>query len=163
MVFLKQAQQLGLDKLTLIHSYGFVDERYMKLAGDAAKDLLLVSVKFPVGADLPDSDPQKAKIAALTQAFEAKFKSKPNQFAAQTYDAIYLAKTAVEKAGGTDRAKVRDAFASIHELAGRGRRLQLRQGQALGPVEGRPRAGELARRRLPPRRLQVDPPNRSTP
>jgi branched-chain amino acid transport system substrate-binding protein len=112
-VFLKNAQQLGLDKLTLIHSYGFVDQRYMKLAGDAAKNLLLVSVKFPVGADLPDSDPQKAKIAALTQAFEAKFKRKPNQFAAQTYDAIYLAKTAVEKAGGTDRAKVRDAFASI--------------------------------------------------
>jgi branched-chain amino acid transport system substrate-binding protein len=119
-VFLKNAQQLGLDKLTLIHSYGFVDQRYMKLAGDAAKNLLLVSVKFPVGADLPDSDPQKAKIAALTQAFEAKFKRKPNQFAAQTYDAIYLAKTAVEKAGGTDRAKVRDAFASIQGWQGVG-------------------------------------------
>ena len=119
-VFLKNAQQLGLDKLTLIHSYGFVDQRYMKLAGDAAKNLLLVSVKFPVGADLPDSDPQKARIAALTQAFEAKFKRKPNQFAAQTYDAIYLAKTAVEKAGGTDRAKVRDAFANIQGWQGVG-------------------------------------------
>ena len=119
-VFLKNAQQLGLDKLTLIHSYGFVDQRYMKLAGDAAKNLLLVSVKFPVGADLPDSDPQKAKIAALTQAFEAKFKRKPNQFAAQTYDAIYLAKSAVEKAGGTDRAKVRDAFAGIQGWQGVG-------------------------------------------
>jgi len=119
-VFLKQAQQLGLDKMTLIHSYGFVDQRYMQLAGDAAKNLLLVSVKFPVGADLPDSDPQKAKIAALTKAFEAKFKRKPNQFAAQTYDAIHLASTAVEKAGGTDRAKVRDAFASINGWQGVG-------------------------------------------
>lgn len=112
-VFLKQAQQLGFDKMTLIHSYGFVDQRYMQLAGDAAKNLLLVSVKFPVGADLPDADPQKAGIAALTSAFEARFKRKPNQFAAQTYDAIYLARTAIEKAGGTDRAKVRDALASI--------------------------------------------------
>jgi len=119
-VFLKQAQQLGLDKLTLIHSYGFVDQRYMKLAGDAANNLLLVSVKFPVGADLPDSDPQKAKIAALTKAFEAKFKRKPNQFAAQTYDAIYLARTAIEKAGGTDHAKVRDALAGISGWQGVG-------------------------------------------
>jgi branched-chain amino acid transport system substrate-binding protein len=119
-VFLKQAQQLGLDKLALIHSYGFVDQRYMQLAGDAAKNLLLVSVKFPVGADLPDSDPQKARIAALTRAFEAKFKRKPNQFAAQTYDAIYLARTAIEKAGGTDRAKVRDALAGINNWQGVG-------------------------------------------
>jgi len=118
--FLKQAQQLGLDKLTLVHSYGFVDQRYMQLAGDAAKNLLLVSVKFPVGADLPDADPQKAKILALTKAFEGKFKRKPNQFAAQTYDAIYLARTAVEKAGGTDRAKVRDAFTTINGWQGVG-------------------------------------------
>jgi branched-chain amino acid transport system substrate-binding protein len=119
-VFLKQAQQLGLDKLTLVHSYGFVDQRYMKLAGDAAKNLLLISVKFPVGADLPDSDPQKARIAALTKAFEAKFKRAPNQFAAQTYDAIYLTKTAIEKAGSTDPAKVRDALAGIHDWQGVG-------------------------------------------
>jgi branched-chain amino acid transport system substrate-binding protein len=119
-VFLKQAQQLGLDKMTLIHSYGFVDQRYMQLAGDAAKNLLLVSVKFPVGADLPDTDPQKAKIAALTSAFEAKFKRKPNQFAAQTYDAIYLARTAIEKAGSSDRTKVRDALAGISGWQGVG-------------------------------------------
>ena len=119
-VFLKQAQQLGLDKLNLIHSYGFVDQRYMQLAGDAARNLLLVSVKFPVGADLPDSDPQKARIAALTRNFEAKFKRKPNQFAAQTYDAIYLVSAAIEKAGGTDRTKVRDALRSINNWPGVG-------------------------------------------
>lgn len=119
-VFLKQAQQLGLDKLNLIHSYGFVDQRYMQLAGDAARNLLLVSVKFPVGADLPDSDPQKARIASLTRNFEVKFKRKPNQFAAQTYDAIYLVSAAIEKAGGTDRAKVRDALRSINNWPGVG-------------------------------------------
>ena len=104
--------------MALIHSYGFVDQRYMQLAGDAAKNLLLVSVKFPVGADLPDSDPQKARIAALTRAFEAKFKRKPNQFAAQTYDAIWLTANAMEKAGGTDRAKrtqaALDAYTKIN-------------------------------------------------
>jgi len=119
-VFLKQAQQLGMDKMNLIHSYGFVSQKYMELAGDSAKNLLLLSVKFPVGAELPDSDPQKASILALSKAFEAKFKRKPNQFAAQTYDAINLASTAVAKAGGTDRAKVRDALTSVSNWQGVG-------------------------------------------
>ncbi|CAN5716561.1 ABC transporter substrate-binding protein [soil metagenome] len=119
-VFLKQAQQLGMDNMNLIHSYGFVDKRYMDLAGDAAKNLLLVSVKFPVGSQLPDSDPQKSRIAALTSAFEAKYKRKPNQFAAQTYDAIYLARNAIEKAGGADRTKVRDSLAGIANWPGVG-------------------------------------------
>jgi branched-chain amino acid transport system substrate-binding protein len=60
------------------------------------------------------------RIAALTKAFEAKFKRKPNQFAAQTYDAIWLTANAVEKAGGTDRAKVRDALAATRAWQGVG-------------------------------------------
>ncbi len=119
-VFLKQAQQLGMDKMNLIHSYGFVDQKNMELAGDAAANLLLLSVKFPVGADLPDSDPQKSRILALTKAFEAKFKRKPNQFAAQTYDAIYLAYNAVQAAGGTDKTKVRDALQNVNKWQGVG-------------------------------------------
>ena len=119
-VFLKQAKQLGLDKTNLVHSYGFVDKRYMDLAGDAASDLVLLSVKFPVGSELPDSDPQKARIAALTRSFETRFKRKPNQFAAQTYDAMYLASTAIGKAGSTDAPKVRDALAGISGWQGVG-------------------------------------------
>jgi branched-chain amino acid transport system substrate-binding protein len=91
----------------------------MDLAGDAAKGVLLVSVKFPVGEDLPDSDPAKPRILALNKDFEARFKRRPNQFAAQTYDAIYLAKAALEK-GGTDKEKVRDALGGIRGYNGVG-------------------------------------------
>lgn len=97
-VFMKQAKALDLGKTTLIHSYGFVDERYMKLAGDAADGVLLVSLKFPVGEDLPDSDPIKSTILAMQKSFEAKFKRRPNMFAAETYDAMYLAKVGMENA-----------------------------------------------------------------
>ncbi|OWT56120.1 ABC transporter substrate-binding protein [Candidimonas nitroreducens] len=118
-VFIKQAKQLGLDKLTLVHSYGFVDQRYMKLAGDAVGNLLLVSVKFPVGSELPDTDNVKSRIVDLTKRFEAKYKRAPNQFAAQTYDAIMLARIALEK-GGADKAKIRSALESIHGYKGVG-------------------------------------------
>ncbi len=117
-VFMKQARAMGIDA-QLVQSYGFVDKRYMDLAGDAAKDVLLVSVKFPVGDDLPATDPSRANIAALTAAFEKRFGRRPNQFAAQTYDAIMLAKMAIEK-GGTDKAKVRDALRGIKGYQGVG-------------------------------------------
>lgn len=117
-VALKQAQQLGMDKLHRIHSYGFVSQRYMKLAGDAAKNLLLVSVKFPVGEDLPDSDKTKAKILALKAAYRKKYGQDPNQFVAQTYDAVWLAKVAIEAARSTDPAKIRDAMTSIKGYQG---------------------------------------------
>jgi len=109
-VFLKQAQQLGLDESTqLIHGYGFVSGKYMELAGSAANRLLLLSQKFVVGDQLPDSDPVKSKILSLTQNFQKKFNRVPNQFVAQTYDAVYLARDAVAK-GGTDAEKVRVAL-----------------------------------------------------
>lgn len=114
-VFLKQAQQLGLDeKLTLIHSYGFVTGKYMELAGTAAAKLLLLSQKFVVGDQLPDSDPVKPKIETLTTNFKRRFNRTPNQFVAQTYDAVYLAKIALTK-GGADREKVRVALEGIHD------------------------------------------------
>ena len=117
-VFMKQARAMGIDA-QLVQSYGFVDKRYMDLAGDAAKDVLLVSVKFPVGDDLPAADPSRANIAALTAAFEKRFGRRPNQFAAQTYDAIMLAKAAIEK-GGSDKVKVRDALRGIRGYQGVG-------------------------------------------
>ena len=118
-VFIRQAQQLGLDKRLLIHSYGFVSQNYMKLAGAAAAALLLVSVKFPVGDQLPDSDPLKPVIAALSRAFVKRFGHAPNQYVAQTYDAIQLARIALA-AGGDDREKCRAALEAVQGYRGAG-------------------------------------------
>jgi branched-chain amino acid transport system substrate-binding protein len=116
-VFLKQAQQLGLDSRTLIHSYGFVSADYMKLAGDAAKPLLLASLKLPVGDQLPDSDPLKAGILKLFRSYEAKFGRPPSLYAAESYDAALLAHQALLKVGG-DPAKLPEGIEGIKNFAG---------------------------------------------
>jgi len=116
-IFIKQAKQLGLGDRTLIHSYGFVSQRYMELAGADARDVLLVSVKFPVGTDLPDSDPQKAPILELTRKFQKRYGRAPNQFVAQTYDAIQLAAKGL-KAG--DHAAARGALENVSNHHGVG-------------------------------------------
>ena len=118
-VFLKQAKQLGLGDRVLMHSYGFVDDRYMKQAEGAAEGIDLMSVKFPVGNDLPANDPRRAKITDLTVKYVQRYKLAPNQFVAQTYDAIQLAAVAL-RAGGKDKAKIRNALEGIKNLEGVG-------------------------------------------
>jgi branched-chain amino acid transport system substrate-binding protein len=116
-VFLKQAQQLGLDKRTLIHSYGFVSAHYMTLAGDATKPLLLASLKFPVGDQLPDSDPLKAGILKLFNDYQTRFKRQASLYAAESYDAAMLAKAALVKVGG-DVSKLPEGLEKIKNYVG---------------------------------------------
>ena len=116
-VFLKQAQQLGLDSRTLIHSYGFVSSHYMTLAGDAAKPVLLASLKFPVGDQLPDSDPLKAGILRLFRSYQERFNRAASLYAAESYDAAMLAKEALSKVGG-DVSKLPQGMEQIKNFAG---------------------------------------------
>ncbi len=111
-VFLRQARQLGLGDRQLVHSYGFVAQRFMELAGEAAQGLLLLSVKFPIGDQLPETDPTRNAILGLTERFTAKYRRAPNQFVGQTYDAMMLASIGLQR-GGADRNAVRDAIEGI--------------------------------------------------
>jgi branched-chain amino acid transport system substrate-binding protein len=116
-VFIKQAQQLGLDKRVLIHSYGFVSAHYMTLAGDAANSLLLASLKLPVGDQLPDSDPLKAGILKLFKSYQARFNRQASLYAAESYDAVMLAKEALTKVSG-DVSKLPEGMEQIKNFAG---------------------------------------------
>ena len=107
-VFIKQAKQLGLG-----------DRVNMKQAEGAAEGMDLLSQKFPVGPDLPASDPLKQRIADVTARFEKRFNTKPNQFVAQTYDAIYMAAEALAK-GGKDKEKIRAALEGLKNFKGAG-------------------------------------------
>lgn len=118
-VFLKEVQQLGLGDKMIMHGFGFVSQRYMELAGDAANGLLLIGQKFPVGADLPANDPVKQQVEKLTSAFDKAYGKAPNQFVAQTYDAMYMAKYALEK-GGSDHEKIRAALEGLQGFKGLG-------------------------------------------
>ncbi len=86
-VFLKNAQQLGLKQM-LVHGFGFVADRYMQLAGDAAEGLYLTSLKFPVAEQLPDSDPIKATILDYKARYRAKYNEDTDVYGGQAWDGI---------------------------------------------------------------------------
>lgn len=115
-VMLKQADQLGFDDIIMAHGYGFVDRRYMELAGDSVKDLVLVSVKFPIAQYLPDEDPIKDRVVGLQERFVERYGRMPNQYVAQAYDGIMLIKEAVERSGSKEN--IHQAIEEINDYAG---------------------------------------------
>ena len=58
--------------------------------------------------DPSDTDP---KVQAFVSAYKAMFDSTPNAISALAYDAVYMYKAAIEKAGTADPKAVRDALA----------------------------------------------------
>jgi len=105
-VFLKNAQQLGLKQM-LVHGFGFVADRYMQLAGDAAEGLVLTSLKFPIAEQLPDNDPIKATILDYKARYRAKFNEETDVYGGQAWDGIGMVAQAITRGGGSERGKIR--------------------------------------------------------
>ena len=105
-VFLKNAQQLGLKQM-LVHGFGFVADRYMQLAGDAAEGLMLTSLKFPVAEQLPDSDPIKATILDYKARYRARYGEETDVYGGQAWDGIGMVAQAITRANSSERGKIR--------------------------------------------------------
>lgn len=87
----KQMKQLGWN-VPIIGSSAIAGPRFIQLAGDAAEGV------YTTGVINYQSPPANQK--PFIDAFTAKAGKAPDQFAAFAYDAIYLLKAAIEKAGG---------------------------------------------------------------
>jgi branched-chain amino acid transport system substrate-binding protein len=83
------------------------DPNFFKLIGEWA-DYQVLESKFSSAADsyMPSVDKYVA-------AYKKKWNILPGMMGADTYDAIYLTKAAIEKAGTLDKAKLRDAIENI--------------------------------------------------
>ncbi len=113
----KNYKQLGIG-VPLYQSHGVASKQYIQLAGDAAEGVRLPAAALLVAETLPDSDPQKKVVLEYKQAYEARFKQDVSTFGGHAYDGLMLAVEAIRKAGGTDKAKVRDALESIRGYMG---------------------------------------------
>lgn len=69
-------------------------------------------------AQLPADYPGKAAMESFAAAYTAKYKQPPDFYAGFGYDALNLVVNAMKKAGGDDKAKVRDALESTTNWAG---------------------------------------------
>jgi branched-chain amino acid transport system substrate-binding protein len=113
----KNYKQLGIQQ-PLYQSHGVASKQFIQLAGDAAEGVRLPAAALLVAETLPDSDPQKKVVVDYKRAYEARFKQDVSTFGGHAYDGLMLAVQAMQKAGSTDKAKVRDALETIRGYMG---------------------------------------------
>ncbi|MBB2944363.1 branched-chain amino acid transport system substrate-binding protein [Actinoplanes lutulentus] len=107
----KQYAAQNLD-IPLVLTGSQASKLFLDPAGPAADGVTIASSIGVVGSYLPAGD-LKAAADELTTAFQQKYGYPPPQFAQDGYSGVKLLAAAVEKAGGTDRAKVRDALETL--------------------------------------------------
>ena len=112
----KNHRQLGI-KTPLYVSHAGNDFNYLRLAGDAANDVLIPSSKIYVAASLPPSDPQKPVIERFLADYEKKYGRKPATFAGNGYDSVMMLAAAIRRAG-VDQDKIRDAIEGLRNHVG---------------------------------------------
>jgi branched-chain amino acid transport system substrate-binding protein len=103
-VIMDQARKMGID-VPFVGGNGFNSPEVIKIAGDAADGLIVAT---PWYAEKDDQ-----KVQDFVGKFEEKYGKKPDQFAAQAYDALYIYAEALKNAGSNDRDAFRDALAEV--------------------------------------------------
>jgi branched-chain amino acid transport system substrate-binding protein len=115
----KNYKQLGMS-LPLYHAHGVASEEFIKLAGPAAEGVRLPAAALLVAGKLAANDAQKPIVVAYSKAFTEKWKTDVSSFGGHAYDGLMLAVDAIKRAGGTDKAKVRDAIEATKGYVGTG-------------------------------------------
>ena len=112
----KNIKQLGI-ALPLYQSHGVASKTFIDLAGDAAEGARLPAAALVVAEQLPDADPQKPVLLAYKNKYEAKY-GPVSTFGGHAYDGLMIAVAALQRAGGADKAKVRDEIEKTQGFIG---------------------------------------------
>jgi branched-chain amino acid transport system substrate-binding protein len=115
----KNYRQLGI-ALPLYHAHGVASEEFIKLSAGAAEGVRLPAAALLVSGRLPQNDPQKAVTVHYTQAYVGRYKEDVSTFGGHAYDGLMMAVDAMKRAGGVNKAKVRDAIEATKGYIGTG-------------------------------------------
>ncbi len=108
-VILSQARKMGI-KVPFVGGNGFNSPKVVEIAKDAAEGLVVATPWF--------AEKDDPKVKAFVAKYSKTYGKKPDQFAAQAYDALYIMAEALKKAGKADRAALRDALAGVRNFNG---------------------------------------------
>jgi len=113
-------KQLGIT-VPLYQSHGVGSKQFIDLAtSDAAEGVRLPAAALLVAEKLPDSDPQKKVVVEYKKTYEAKTGQPVSTFGGHMYDGLMILVEAMKRAGGADKAKVRDEIEKTKNFMGTG-------------------------------------------
>jgi branched-chain amino acid transport system substrate-binding protein len=116
-IVVRNYRSLGIS-VPLYESQAVASKDFITLAGPAAEGIFLALAPENLAEILPDSDPQASTIKAFQAALESRFRVPISGFAGNVFDGFWMSVKAIEAAGSTDKAKVRDAIEATHNFIG---------------------------------------------
>jgi branched-chain amino acid transport system substrate-binding protein len=116
-VVTRNVRQLGVS-LPFYQSHGVASKDFIKLVGEAGEGIRLPAPSLAVAEHLPAGDPQKPVVTAFAKAYSDAYKAEASTFAGYAYDGLHLVAEALARAGGTDKAKLRDEIEKTHGFIG---------------------------------------------
>jgi branched-chain amino acid transport system substrate-binding protein len=118
-IVIKNARQIGFVG-PIFQSHGFGNIKYVAAAGAAAEGVIFPAGRLLVADVLLDSNSQKPVLLKYKNDYEKKYKEDASTFGGHAYDAFMILAKAIEKAGSTDKEKVRDEIESMRGFIGTG-------------------------------------------
>ncbi|TAN79535.1 MAG: ABC transporter substrate-binding protein [Magnetospirillum sp.] len=124
-------RQIGMTA-PLYQSHGVASKEYIRLAGEAAEGVRLPASGLVVADQLAATDPQKPVVILFGRTYQAKSGSDPSTFAGHAYDALQIVLAAINRAGSTDKAKIRDEIEKTSGYVGTGGMVSMTPADHLG-------------------------------
>ncbi len=118
-IVIKNARQIGFLG-PIFQSHGFGNIKYVAAAGVAAEGVIFPAGRLLVADILPDANPQKPVLVKYKNDYEKKYKEEASTFGGHAYDAFMILAKAIEKAGSTDKEKVRNTIEVMRGFIGTG-------------------------------------------
>ncbi len=112
-------RQLGID-LPLYQSHGVASKQFIDLSGPAAEGVRLPAAALLVADKLVASDPQKNVVTNYSRKYQEKTGQPVSTFGGHAYDGLMILVEAMQRAKGTDKAKIRDEIEKTKGYVGTG-------------------------------------------
>jgi branched-chain amino acid transport system substrate-binding protein len=113
----KNYKQIGM---TIPHyqTHGSASQKFIDGADGAAEGVRLPAAALLVVDQLPASNPQKKVAGDYKNAYETRYKDQISTFGGHAYDGLFIAVEAIERAGSTDKEKVREEIEKTKNFIG---------------------------------------------
>jgi branched-chain amino acid transport system substrate-binding protein len=105
-IIARNYQQLAM-KQPLYTTHGQASFEFIRIAGKAAEGIRMPTPALLIAPSLASSDPQRQVSVTYAKAFEDKFKNDVSTFGGYAHDGLFLLLEAIQRAGGTNKDKVR--------------------------------------------------------
>jgi branched-chain amino acid transport system substrate-binding protein len=111
-------KQLGMTNIPFYFNHGVGSQQFIDGAGGGAEGVRVPVAALLVAEQLSASDPQKKVALDYIAAYKAAYNQPISTFGGHAYDGFHIAIAAMTRAGGADKAKVRDEIEKTKGFVG---------------------------------------------